>query len=77
MPIMYDPAYSSAMDLLRTLQPQREFSDRALALTTHLVHLNPSSYTVWAYRADVLLEGGESEEVKRQKLRRELDWMEE
>lgn len=74
---MYDPAYSSAMDLLRTMQPKREFSDRALALTTHLVSLNPSSYTVWAYRADVLLEGQEGGEEKRKKLRRELDWMEE
>ncbi|PWN26626.1 protein prenylyltransferase [Jaminaea rosea] len=77
VPIMYDPAYSSAMDLLRTMQPKREFSDRALALTTHLVSLNPSSYTVWAYRADVLLEGQEGGEEKRKKLRRELDWMEE
>lgn len=78
--IMYDPAYSSAMDLFRTLYPKREYSARTLALTTHLAALNPSSYSVWSYRADILLDGrdealgGESRSIR---LARELDWMEE
>lgn len=78
------------MDLFRTLHPQRELSARALALTTHLAMLNPSSYSVWAYRADILVDGpatispgadarlgsrGLGPKVAR--LRRELAWMEE
>lgn len=50
---------SSAMDLFRTLYPRQELSPRALALTTHLVSQNPSTYSIWAYRASILIDGPE------------------
>ncbi|PWN54443.1 protein prenylyltransferase [Violaceomyces palustris] len=65
--IMYDPKYSRAMDLYRSLvsahsdsQPGPskglELSPRALALTEHLVRLNPSNYSIWQYRAKILID---------------------
>lgn len=47
------------MDLFRALKQKHggdtvEASDRALALTQHLVQLNPANYSVWQYRARVL-----------------------
>ncbi|KAK0531600.1 CAAX geranylgeranyltransferase alpha subunit [Tilletia horrida] len=53
-PILYADEYSRAMDLLRALMRTHEHSPRALALTEHLVRLNPSNYTVWDFRAQVL-----------------------
>lgn len=78
-PIMYDPSYSSAMDLFRTLYPLKELSPRALALTTHLSALNPSNYSIWSYRADILIDGLDSTLAgvpKSKRLQDELDWME-
>lgn len=75
--IMYDPAYSSAMDLFRTLYPRKELSPRTLALTTHLARLNPSSYSIWSYRADILIDANEDAMgAKTKRLQDELDWME-
>ncbi|SNX83411.1 related to Protein farnesyltransferase alpha subunit [Melanopsichium pennsylvanicum] len=66
-PILYNPSYSSAMDLYRTLTSCHsscvknsplgglELSIRALALTSHLIQLNPSHFSVWQYRANILL----------------------
>lgn len=76
------------MDLFRALYPQREISPRALALTTHLVSLNPSMYSIWAYRADILISSSSSTPSassssslpglgdRPSRLRRELQWME-
>ena len=72
-PIMYKPEYSSAMDLYRALVSSSppELSARALALTEHLVKLNPSNYSVWQYRSHILLSFNEP-----QRLRDELDFLE-
>ncbi len=43
------------MDLFRAFMQQPEFSARTLALTSHLIRLNPSNYTLWAYRARIIL----------------------
>ncbi|UZJ52877.1 hypothetical protein CBS101457_002197 [Exobasidium rhododendri] len=59
-PILYSPSYSQAMDLIRALLPADELSPRALALTEHLSQLCPSSYTIWHYRARILIHGPES-----------------
>lgn len=65
-PILYDPECmcgadpdSKAMDLFRALKQMHpggvEASERALHLTEHLVHLNPANYSIWQYRAQVLM----------------------
>ncbi|WFD34490.1 galactose-6-sulfurylase [Malassezia cuniculi] len=70
--ILYDPKYSEAMDLFRALRarPQVEASERVLALTEHLVHINPANYSVWNFRmqALTLMDSDET-------LRRELDFL--
>lgn len=37
-----------------------EVSERALLLTRHLVEINPSNYTIWQYRASVLMKLAEA-----------------
>lgn len=68
------------MDLFRALKQMRpngvEASERALALTEHLIYLNPANYSVWQYRAQVLLEMAASD-ASHQRLRDELDFMDE
>ncbi|KAE8210443.1 hypothetical protein CF327_g5681 [Tilletia walkeri] len=63
-PILYAPEYSKAMDLLRAFMLKQERSTRALALTEHLVKLNPSNYTVWDYRAQLLVAGLDDDDVE-------------
>ncbi|KAJ1029853.1 hypothetical protein NDA13_003092 [Ustilago tritici] len=89
-PILYNPPYSSAMDLYRTLTTSNtspltsplsslELSPRALALTSHLIQLNPSHFSIWQYRANVLLYSSELEKVKGGRdavLQAELEWLE-
>lgn len=71
---------TKAMDLFRALKQMRpngvEASERALALTEHLIYLNPANYSVWQYRAQVLLEMAASD-ASHQRLRDELDFMDE
>ncbi|PWN38058.1 protein prenylyltransferase, partial [Meira miltonrushii] len=78
-PILYSPNYSQAMDLLRALLPKDELSPRTLALTEHLSKLCPSSYTVWFYRARILINGPEDGPNglgnKKQRLENELVYL--
>lgn len=78
-PILYSPNYSQAMDLLRALLPKDELSPRTLALTEHLSKLCPSSYTVWFYRARILIKGPEDGPNglgnKKQRLENELIYL--
>lgn len=78
-PILYAPNYSQAMDLLRALLPKDELSPRTLALTQHLSNLCPSSYTVWFYRARILINGPEDGPNglgnKKQRLENELIYL--
>lgn len=68
------------MDLFRALKqmhPGRvEASERALQLTAHLVYLNPANYSVWQYRAEVLMELSQAD-GNQDRLRRELDFLDE
>lgn len=41
-------------DYLRAVIAAREMSERALALTTEALQLNPANYTVWQYRRDIM-----------------------
>ncbi|WFD06711.1 galactose-6-sulfurylase [Malassezia vespertilionis] len=59
-PILYDPLYAQAMGLFRALKSASndgvEVSERALALTEHLIDLNPANYSIWQYRASILMQ---------------------
>ncbi|PWZ00787.1 protein prenylyltransferase [Testicularia cyperi] len=85
-PIMYAPAYSSAMDLYRALvaadsptcptgNATPEYSARALALTQHLIQLNPSHYSIWHFRAQILLNSASFENNRDQILAAELEFL--
>ena len=45
--IAYTEEYSEAMGYLRAVMARNEFSDRVLALTEHIISMNPAHYTVW------------------------------
>ena len=45
--IAYTEEYSEAMSYLRAVMAKDEKSDRSLALTEHIIRLNPAHYTVW------------------------------
>jgi protein farnesyltransferase/geranylgeranyltransferase type-1 subunit alpha len=64
--IDYPPDFSLAHDYLRALLQSNERSERALALTTWCLKLNPANYTTWTYRRDILKERGydRQEELK-------------
>lgn len=84
-PILYHPDYSSAMDLYRSLVSSNhstsptsiELSPRGLALTSHLITLNPSHFSVWQYRANILLNSPSLGSNREEVLRAELDWLDE
>ncbi|KAK9325847.1 hypothetical protein V1517DRAFT_312784 [Lipomyces orientalis] len=69
-PIAYQDDYKTAMEYLRAVMSVEEFSDRALQLTADLIFMNPAHYTVWAYRARLLL-------ALKKDLEQELIWIEE
>ncbi|CAI6341968.1 unnamed protein product [Periconia digitata] len=54
--IAYTEEYSEAMGYLRAVMAKNEFSQRVLALTEHIISMNPAHYTVWLYRAKTLSE---------------------
>jgi protein farnesyltransferase/geranylgeranyltransferase type-1 subunit alpha len=45
--IAYSEEYSQAMGYLRAVMAKNEFSERVLALTEHIISMNPAHYTVW------------------------------
>ncbi|KAL7275230.1 CAAX geranylgeranyltransferase alpha subunit [Rhizina undulata] len=52
--IAYTDEYAEAMSYLRAVMAKEEFSDRVLAVTEHIIDMNPAHYTVWLYRAKTL-----------------------
>ncbi|KAF1920024.1 farnesyltransferas-like protein [Ampelomyces quisqualis] len=56
--IAYTEEYSQAMGYLRAVMAKNEFSERVLALTEHIISMNPAHYTVWLYRAKTISELG-------------------
>ncbi|KAL8283929.1 hypothetical protein RQP46_005361 [Phenoliferia psychrophenolica] len=56
VPIAYAKEYRDAMDMFRALVQANEKSARGLELTEDLIYMNPGHYSVWAYRAQILLE---------------------
>ena len=53
--IAYSPEFIAAHDILRALLRINERSERALALTSVCLKLNPANYTVWHYRRQCLI----------------------
>ncbi|KAK4223540.1 hypothetical protein QBC38DRAFT_512318 [Podospora fimiseda] len=49
--IAYSRDYAEAMAYLRAVMQAKEYSERCIRLTEHIIRLNPSHYTVWLYRA--------------------------
>ena len=48
--IAYSDEYSEAMGYLRAVMARNEYSERVLALTEHIISMNPAHYTVWYAR---------------------------
>ena len=46
--ISYTDEYAEAMSYLRAVMAVDELSDRVLALTEHVISMNPAHYTVWS-----------------------------
>lgn len=70
---------ANAMALFRALSAKSktvEISERALALTAHLIELNPANYSVWQYRAQVLVAMTERDSSSLH-LRNELEFLDE
>lgn len=57
------------MGLLRALQTNEEYSDRALFITEEAIKLNAAHYTVWQYRYHNIVN-------LKKDLNKELDWVE-
>ncbi|KAI5474636.1 protein farnesyltransferase/geranylgeranyltransferase type-1 subunit alpha [Pseudohyphozyma bogoriensis] len=70
VPIAYTEKYRDAMDTFRALVHAGEKSARGIELTEVLIRLNPGHYSIWAYRAEILLE-------TKADLSKELDLMDE
>ena len=45
--IAYTDEYSEATSYLRAVMAVDELSERVLALTEHVISMNPAHYTVW------------------------------
>jgi len=53
-PIDYTSDFSEVMGYFRAVMHANEKSERALALTTEVIRMNPANYTAWYYRRLVL-----------------------
>ncbi|KAI0397235.1 prenyltransferase alpha subunit [Xylariaceae sp. FL0594] len=52
--IAYTEDYAEAMSYLRAVMAVKEHSSRCLKLTERIVDMNPSHYTVWLYRFEIV-----------------------
>ncbi|KAK8197593.1 uncharacterized protein BKA78DRAFT_350040 [Phyllosticta capitalensis] len=53
--IAYPEDYEEAMSYLRAIMAKNEMSERAYELTEAIIDANPAHYTVWLYRARIVL----------------------
>ncbi|KAF9273703.1 CAAX geranylgeranyltransferase alpha subunit [Mortierella alpina] len=70
VPIAYTKEYSTAMDYFRAICRSQEQSERAFELTTIVINLSPSHYTVWHYRQTLL-------KALNKDMAQELEWVQE
>ncbi|KAJ7104504.1 hypothetical protein B0H15DRAFT_28517 [Mycena belliarum] len=54
-PILYSEEYKDATDYLRGIVKAGEQSQRVLALTEHVIRLNPAHYSAWQLRYETLV----------------------
>ncbi|OAX85422.1 hypothetical protein ACJ72_00193 [Emergomyces africanus] len=66
--IAYAPEYEEATSYLRAVMAANEMSERALELTEDVILMNPAHYTVWLYRAKILM-------ALEKDLNKELEWV--
>ncbi|KAF2842837.1 protein prenylyltransferase [Patellaria atrata CBS 101060] len=66
--IAYTDEYSEAMSYLRAVMASNDMSERVLSLTEDIISMNPAHYTVWLYRARVLL-------TLKKDLKEEIAWL--
>ncbi|KAI1816736.1 prenyltransferase alpha subunit [Poronia punctata] len=52
--IAYPEDYAEAMSYLRAVMAVKEHTPRCLRLTERIIDMNPSHYTVWLYRFDIV-----------------------
>lgn len=77
--IMYSQEYRTVLGTLRALLAAKEYSERALAVTSHAISLNPAHYTVWQYRYHIIRHFAELQktpELKAQYIEKELEYNE-
>lgn len=67
--VLYSDAYKRYFGLLKALQAQKEYSDRALYLTHKVISLNAAHYSVWQYRYHIIL-------TMKKDIVTELNWVE-
>ena len=73
--IAYSDSYLEATSYLRAVMAVNEISERAISLTADIIAMNPAHYTVWLYRAKVLIELGEKNGDLNERLQEELEWL--
>ncbi|PYI06566.1 CaaX farnesyltransferase alpha subunit [Aspergillus sclerotiicarbonarius CBS 121057] len=66
--IAYASEYLEATSYLRAVMAANEMSERALKLTEDIISMNPAHYTVWIYRAKILI-------ALEKDLKDELEWL--
>ncbi|EEQ88584.1 CaaX farnesyltransferase alpha subunit Ram2, variant [Blastomyces dermatitidis ER-3] len=66
--IAYAPEYEEATSYLRAVMAANEMSERALELTGDVILMNPAHYTVWLYRAQILV-------ALKKDLNEEIEWV--
>ncbi|KAJ8130888.1 hypothetical protein O1611_g2744 [Lasiodiplodia mahajangana] len=68
--IAYADDYAEAMSYLRAVMAVKEHTPRCLQLTEAIIDMNPSHYTVWLYRFDIV-------KALNISIRTELEWLNE
>lgn len=74
--IAYPDRYSEAMSYLRAVMAANEISERVLDLTEDIISMNAAHYTVWLYRAQVILALSEQDEDQGVvRMHQEVEWL--
>ena len=75
--IMYTDEYKQVMGIARKMMQDKEYSERALILTSKVIDLVSAFYTIWNYRFSIvesLLENSYSND-KQAFVNKEMDWL--